>query len=184
MQQTLTCPKCAAPNAANNQFCMVCGESLQMNCPNCGTTVDPSTRFCQSCGAGLGWGARVREIQYQISRTEGAVTGAVAQTAFEMKSQLDKSEDTMRGMMTQYYQDIQAAQARLDDTAGNINKMLIEEHKLGLARMLNRTGLGIMAGGLAVIGISYALPDVPYLGIIGAIIVGVGFLTQLASNFV
>jgi hypothetical protein len=183
MQQKVACPKCGSPNSPGNQFCLVCGESLQFSCPNCGSAVDPSMRFCQTCGAGQGWGARVRDIQGQISRTEGTLAGIMTQSTSDIKSQLSKNEDDLRGTLSQYSIDMQTQQTKLNETANSINRMIYEEHRMGLSRTLNRSGLGIMAVGLAVIGLSYVITSVPYLGPIGAIVVGVGFLVQLASNF-
>jgi hypothetical protein len=183
MQVKITCPKCGAPNAQGNQFCLVCGEALQFSCPNCGNAVDPSMRFCQTCGAGQGWGARVREIQNQLSRTEGTLAGILSQNSFEIRSQLDKNEQNIRGSIAQYSSDLQSQQAKLNETAKNINQMLYEERGMRLSRTLNRIGLGVMALGLAVIGLSYVFSGIPNLGGIGAIVVAVGFLVQLASNF-
>jgi hypothetical protein len=178
-----TCPKCGSANTVSNQFCLVCGDALQNNCPNCGNPAEPNLRFCQICGAGLGWGAKLRDIQYQIVRSEGSLTGILTQNSYDIKSELNKTEDNLKAIVAQYSSEIQAQQLLFNDTASNINRMVISEHGMGLSRLLNRSGLGVIGVGLAIIGLAYVLNNSSNLAMIGAIVVAIGFLLQLISNF-
>ena len=178
-----TCAKCGSPNTSSNQFCLVCGDALQTSCPNCGNAVEPNLRFCQTCGAGLGWGAKLRDIQYQIVRSEGSLTSILTQTSYDIKSELSKTEDNLKATVAQYGGEIQVQQALLNDTANSINRMVVSEHRMGLSRLLNRSGLGVIGVGLAIIGFAYVLNSGSNLAMIGAIIVAIGFLLQLISNF-
>jgi hypothetical protein len=184
MQQTSLCPKCGAQNPSNQGFCSGCGAQVQQNCPNCNSLVDIAARFCSSCGAGLGWGMRVKDIQYQLTMAESGLKGLIAQTSTELQGQLRHTEEGVKTVMGQYSDGILAQQVAMNETARRIAALVAEEHSMSLGRKLNRIGSGIIALGLAAIGLSYVLKDIPYLAIGGAIIVAVGFLLQLISNFV
>jgi hypothetical protein len=184
MQQTSVCPKCGAQNPLSQVFCSGCGAQLQQNCPNCNSVVDASARFCSTCGAGLGWGIKVKDLQYQLTMAESGLKGLVAQTATELQGQLKHTEEGVRAVMGQQSENILAQQVTLNETARRITNLIAEEHSMSLGRKLNRIGSGIMALGLAVIGLSFALTEIPYLAIGGAIIAAVGFIVQLISNFI
>jgi hypothetical protein len=184
MQQTSLCPKCGAQNPPSQGFCSGCGVQLQQNCPNCNSLVDVAARFCSTCGAGLGWGMRVKDLQYQLTMAESGLKGLVAQTATELQGQLKHTEDGVKAVMGQQSDNILAQQVTLNETARRITNLIAEEHSMSLGRKLNRIGSGIIALGLAAIGLSYVWNDIPYLAIGGAIIVAVGFLLQLISNFI
>jgi membrane protease subunit (stomatin/prohibitin family) len=49
---SVSCPSCAAVNAAGAKFCNGCGSALPTGrfCSNCGTEMAPGVRFCSSCG--------------------------------------------------------------------------------------------------------------------------------------
>ncbi len=184
MQQTFPCPKCGAQNPPGQGFCSVCGEQLQVNCPNCNSLVDVSAKFCSYCGAGLGWGMRVRDLQYQLTTMDGGLKGLIVQTSGEIQSQMKRTEEGLNVMVGQYSQNVLNQQMAVNETAKRIAGLIAEEHSLSLGRKINRIGSGIIALGLAAIGLSYIFKDIPYLAIGGAIIVAVGFLMQLASNFI
>jgi uncharacterized membrane protein YvbJ len=62
-----TCPKCGAPHAAGDLFCMMCGSPLATAtpgnasstvvsasvCPNCGAEYESGDVFCMMCGTRL-----------------------------------------------------------------------------------------------------------------------------------
>lgn len=184
MQQTSLCPKCGVQNPPGQAFCSGCGVQLQQNCPNCNSLVDVAARFCSTCGAGLGWAMKVKDIQYQITMAESGLKGLVAQTATEIQGQLKQSEDEVKAVVGQQLESILAHQTTLNEIARRITNLIAEEHSMSLSRKLNRIGSGIIALGLAAIGLSYVWNEIPYLAPGGAIVVATGFLVQLISNFI
>lgn len=184
MQQAFPCPKCGAQNPPGQGFCSLCGEQLQVNCPNCNSLVDASARFCAYCGAGLGWGMRVKDLQSQLTTMDGGLKGLIVQSSGDIQNQMKRTEDGLNAMIGQYSQNIMNQQAAMNETAKRIAGLIAEEHGMSLGRKVNRVGSGIIALGLAAIGLSYIFKDMPYLAIGGAVIVAVGFLMQLASNFI
>src|SRR5262245_44843194 len=49
----MKCPRCAAQNQEDAQFCEDCGAGLELSCPSCGQPVTPGKKFCRSCGAAV-----------------------------------------------------------------------------------------------------------------------------------
>jgi class 3 adenylate cyclase/tetratricopeptide (TPR) repeat protein len=49
----MKCPRCAAQNQADAQFCEDCGARLEVSCPSCGRPITPGKKFCRSCGAAV-----------------------------------------------------------------------------------------------------------------------------------
>jgi hypothetical protein len=184
MQQGSLCPKCGTQNAAGQGFCAACGASLQQSCPNCNSMVDISARFCPSCGAGLGWGIRVKDIQYQITATENGLKGLITQSSNDIQSHLSQTEDGLKAMLGQYSEHYLSQQVAMNETTRHIAGLIAEEHSMSLGKKIMQIGSGIIALGLAAIGLSYVWKDIPYLPIGGAIVVAVGFLMQLISNFI
>jgi hypothetical protein len=184
MQQGSPCPKCGVQNPPSQGFCSACGVSLEQNCPNCNTLVGISARFCSHCGAGLGWGLRVKDIQYQLTTIENGIKGMVAQSSNDLQSQLKRTEDGMKSVIGQFSEGLLGQQALLNETAKHIASLIAAEQSMSLGKKLNRIGSGFIALGLAAIGLSYVSTDIPYLAIGGIVIVAVGFLIQLVSNFV
>jgi hypothetical protein len=184
MQQNALCPKCGSQNPIGQGFCSICGAQLQQNCPNCNNLVDLSARFCSYCGAGLGWGLRVKDIQYQLTVIENGIKSTVTQSSNDLQSQLKRTEDGMKSFIGQYSEGALAQQISMNETAKHIANLIAEEHSMSLGKKLNRIGSGIIAMGLAAIGLSYIFKDMTYLAIGGAIVAGVGFFIQLASNFI
>ncbi len=184
MQQGSLCPKCGAQNPSGQGFCAACGAQLQQNCPNCNNLVDTAAKFCPYCGAGLGWGIRVKDIQYQITNTETGLKNLIAQSSNDIQSHLSQTEDGLKAMLGQYSDGVLAQQVALNETAKHIAGLIAEEQSMSLGKRINRIGSGIIALGLAIIGLSYILANIPYLAIGGAAVVAVGFLLQLISNFI
>src|SRR4030042_606244 len=173
MQQTSLCPKCGAQNPSNQGFCSGCGAQLQQNCPNCNSLVDIAARFCAACGAGLGWGIKVKDLQYQLTMAESGLKGLIAQSATDLQGQLTHTEDGIKTVIRQYTESLLTQQLAMNETAKRVGGLIAEEHSMSLSRKLNRVGSGIIALGLATIGLSYVLKDIPYLAIGGAIVVTV-----------
>jgi hypothetical protein len=184
MQQNSQCPKCGGQNPPGQGFCSVCGAQMQQNCPNCNSLVDISARFCSTCGAGLGWGLRVKDLQFQLTSIENGLKSSVTQSSNDLQSQLKRSEDEMKVMIERYSEGMAAQQFNLNETAKHIARFIAVEHTMSLGKKLIRIGSGIIALGLAAIGLSYVSQDIPYLAVIGAIVVALGFVIQLISNFV
>jgi len=184
MQQGSLCPKCGAQNPSGQSFCAVCGTQLQQNCPNCNNLVDISARFCANCGAGLGWGIRVKDIQYQITTSENELKNLLAQSSNDIQGHLTQTEEGLKTMLGQYSESILAQQAAMNETSRHISALIAEEHSMSTGRKLNRIGLGIIALGLAIIGFSYVWSNIPYLPLGGIAVVVIGFLIQLISNFI
>ena len=184
MQQSSLCPKCGAQNPSGQSFCAVCGAELQQYCPNCNNLVDIAARFCSYCGAGMGWGIRVKDIQYQITATESGLKSLITQSSNDIQSHLSQTEDGLKSMLGQYSESVLAQQVAMNETAKHIAGLIAEEHSMSLGRKINRIGLGIITLGLAIIGLSYVWISIPYLAIGGVAVVVVGFLIQLISNFI
>ena len=183
MQQGLLCSNCGTENAGGQSFCSACGGALQSNCPNCASIVEPTFIFCPSCGTRLGWGIRLREIQFQLAQTEDGLRNAINQYSSDVHSQIAQTEDALKSTVNQYSSDIQSQQALLGETVRSIAKLVAEEHRMSLSRLLNRSGLGIMGLGLGIIGLSYVLSDLSNLAIIGIIVIASGLLLQIISSF-
>jgi class 3 adenylate cyclase/tetratricopeptide (TPR) repeat protein len=49
----MKCPKCQFENPDEMQFCVECGNKLEINCPKCGFGNSPSFKFCGKCGHNL-----------------------------------------------------------------------------------------------------------------------------------
>ena len=49
----MMCQKCQFENPAGMQFCVECGNKLEINCPECGFSNSPSFKFCGECGYDL-----------------------------------------------------------------------------------------------------------------------------------
>lgn len=184
MQQGSLCPKCGAQNPAGQGFCIACGAPLQQNCPNCNSLVEISAKFCLFCGAGLGWGIRVKDIQYQITAAENGLKGLITQSSNDIQSHLGQTEDGLKAMLGQYSENMLAQQVAMNETAKQISGLIAEEHSMSLGKKIMRIGSGVIALGLAVIGLSYVWNSIPYLPIGGVIAVAAGFLMQLISNFI
>jgi hypothetical protein len=132
----------------------------------------------------MGWGTRVKDIQYQITTTESVLKGLIAQFSIDIQSHLSQTEEGLKTMLGQYSENMLAQQAAINETARRITGLIAEEHSMSLGKKIMKIGSGIIALGLAAIGLSYVWKDIPYLPIGGAIVVAVGFLMQLISNFI
>jgi len=55
---TLKCPECQNPIAADAKFCAACGHQLLVyrQCPQCGKNTPPHAKFCPACGQALSVG--------------------------------------------------------------------------------------------------------------------------------
>ncbi|MGD0663703.1 MAG: adenylate/guanylate cyclase domain-containing protein [Syntrophorhabdales bacterium] len=49
----MKCPKCQFDNSADAQFCLECGQRLEVACPQCGKKLPPTAKFCNGCGQDL-----------------------------------------------------------------------------------------------------------------------------------
>jgi len=49
----MKCPKCEFENPEEMQFCVECGNKLEINCPKCGFGNSPTFKFCGKCGHSL-----------------------------------------------------------------------------------------------------------------------------------
>jgi class 3 adenylate cyclase/predicted ATPase len=49
----MKCPKCQFENQDEMQFCVECGNKLEINCPKCGFGNSSSFKFCGKCGHNL-----------------------------------------------------------------------------------------------------------------------------------
>jgi predicted amidophosphoribosyltransferase len=183
MQQKVICVKCGAENAPNTPFCLYCGAMLQTTCANCGSSANPNARFCSTCGAGLGWSVKIKDIQSQISQTEGNIVSSFGQYAGDMRNSLAGMQGDLKNTLSAYSNEMIANQQSLNDTATNISELIKEEHRLARSKALNRSGLGVIALGLGIIASSYFFTDIPLLPVIGLAVVFAGFVVQLVSNF-
>lgn len=183
MEQKITCSKCGAENNAGTQYCLYCGAILQDNCPNCGSVVSPMAKFCSTCGTGLGWGLRIKEVQQQISQTEGNVVAAFHQQSQDIKNSFAATGAELKNVLSSYSNDFLAQQSILTNTTSNIQRLVREEHRMSQARTLNKIGLALMGVGLAVIGASYVLTQYSFLALAGLGIILIGFILQFISAF-
>ena len=49
----MKCPKCQFDNSTDAQFCLECGQRLEVVCPQCGRKLPPTAKFCNGCGQDL-----------------------------------------------------------------------------------------------------------------------------------
>jgi tetratricopeptide (TPR) repeat protein len=49
----MQCPKCQFENKEDANFCLECGEKLEIKCPQCGRTLATAAKFCDKCGHDL-----------------------------------------------------------------------------------------------------------------------------------
>ena len=49
----MMCQECQFENPEGMQFCVECGNKLEINCPECGFSNSPSFKFCGKCGHNL-----------------------------------------------------------------------------------------------------------------------------------
>jgi hypothetical protein len=185
MQQVISCPKCGASNAIGYQFCGRCGEELQTMCPVCGETVEPTFRFCPSCGAGIGWGMRLlRDMQSQLTRTEEVLRKMMSKYSSDIQFQVAQTKDGLESMVTQYSSEIKSQSALLNQAVSSISKLGGEKYRRSLSEALNKSGTGLVGLGLAVIVLSYTPANLPNLSPIGIIVIASGFVLQLISSFI
>jgi hypothetical protein len=184
MQQPVICPKCGSPNAENSQYCLSCGMVINNNCFNCGAVIDPSARFCPSCGSGVGWALKIRDIQNHISQTENIITQTINKNSSIMESQFARIDQHINNTMAQYANELNAQQVTLNNTVSSIKDLIELEHKMALSRRLYKSGLGLIAAGLGIVGLAYVLGNNTMIAVIGVGIIAFGLLLQLISSFV
>jgi len=46
----MKCPKCQTDNKEGANFCLECGQKLEVKCPGCGHAVPLGAKFCNECG--------------------------------------------------------------------------------------------------------------------------------------
>jgi ribosomal protein L40E len=46
----LNCPECQFENREGANFCLKCGEKLELKCPQCGKALPFEAMFCDECG--------------------------------------------------------------------------------------------------------------------------------------
>jgi len=195
MQQMVVCPKCGAQNAENSQYCLSCGMILNTNCFNCGAVLDPTAKFCSTCGSGVGWALKIKDLQNRIAQTETTITQIIGRNAGQMESQFSRIDQNMESQfsrvdqninnyMMQYANQLSAQQVSLNDTVTSIKELMEMEHKMAMSRRLYKTGLGLIAAGLGVVGLSYVLGSNPMIAVIGVGIIAFGLLLQLISSFI
>jgi class 3 adenylate cyclase len=49
----MRCHSCQSENAAENIYCVECGQALSRHCARCGHAATPTARFCSQCSAAL-----------------------------------------------------------------------------------------------------------------------------------
>jgi len=49
----MMCQECQFENPEGMEFCVECGNKLEINCPECGFSNSPSFKFCGKCGHNL-----------------------------------------------------------------------------------------------------------------------------------
>ena len=185
MKDDISCPKCGASNAIGYQFCGKCGEVLQTTCPVCGGIVETTFRFCPSCGAGIGWGMRLlRDIQSQLTRTEEVLRKMMTQYSSDIQSQIAQTKDGLESMVAQYASEIKSQSALLNQAVSSIPKLVGEKHRRSLSGALSKGGIGLVGLGLGVIVLSYTPANLPNIAAIGIIVIASGFLLQIISSFV
>jgi class 3 adenylate cyclase len=60
----MKCPKCHFENLEEMQFCVKCGNKLEINCPGCGFGNSPTFQYCGKCGHDLRKPAETTPIDY------------------------------------------------------------------------------------------------------------------------
>ncbi|MHC4459177.1 MAG: adenylate/guanylate cyclase domain-containing protein, partial [Planctomycetota bacterium] len=60
----MKCPKCQFENPEEMQFCVKCGNKLEIKCPECGFGNSPTFQFCGKCGHDLSQPAEASPIDY------------------------------------------------------------------------------------------------------------------------
>lgn len=185
MKQGISCPKCGASNAIGYQFCGKCGEELQITCPVCGGVVEPKFRFCPSCGAGIGWGMQLlRGMQSQLTHTEEMLRKMMTQYSGDIQSQIARTKDGLENIVTQYSNEIKSQGALFNQAASGISKLVGEKQGGSLSKVLNRSGIGLVGLGLAIIVLSYTTANLLNLATSGTIVIASGFLLQVISSFI
>ena len=49
----MQCPKCQFENPSGANFCVECGNKIEIICPKCSSANSPSFKFCSECGQKL-----------------------------------------------------------------------------------------------------------------------------------
>ncbi|MBW2204735.1 MAG: zinc ribbon domain-containing protein, partial [Deltaproteobacteria bacterium] len=49
----MNCPQCQFENRDGANFCLECGEKIELQCPQCGKVVPTKAKFCDDCGHDL-----------------------------------------------------------------------------------------------------------------------------------
>ena len=184
------CPNCGSQNPEGFQFCGSCGGKILYNCLNCGGGVNSMSRFCPHCGVGLGWGRQLQDIQSQLAKTEEGLRSIVSKYSDDIQSQVVKNEDALksivnalRSIVSKYSDDIQSQLVILNKIENSISRLVAGEQRTSRAMSLNKSGLGIMGLGLGVLALSFAPGSLPNIAIMGIIVIAIGFLLQLVTNF-
>ncbi len=60
----MKCPKCQFENPEEMQFCVKCGNKLEINCPKCGFGNSPTFQYCGKCGHDLSQPAETTPIDF------------------------------------------------------------------------------------------------------------------------
>jgi class 3 adenylate cyclase len=60
----MKCPKCQFENPEEMQFCVKCGNKLEINCPECGFGNSPAFQYCGKCGHDLNQPAETPAIDF------------------------------------------------------------------------------------------------------------------------
>ena len=60
----MKCPKCQFDNRADAQFCLECGQRLEITCPQCVKKLPPTAKFCDGCGHSLTPSAPTPPLDY------------------------------------------------------------------------------------------------------------------------
>ena len=60
----MKCPKCQFENPEEMQFCVKCGNKLEINCPECGFGNSPTFQYCGKCGHDLSQPAETPAIDF------------------------------------------------------------------------------------------------------------------------
>jgi hypothetical protein len=183
VQQKLICSKCGAENNSNTQFCLYCGAIMQDNCPNCGSMVNPASKFCSTCGAGLGWGNRIKDLQQQVFQTENTLMSSLNQYSKDMRNDFTATTDDLKATLSSYGNEFLAQQNLLNSTSGQIQKLVQAAQRMTTSVTLTKIGMGLIGLGLAVLILSYIMPDITMLALSGIGIALLGFILQLISIF-
>ncbi len=60
----MECLKCQFENPEEMQFCVKCGNKLEINCPKCGFSNSPTFQYCGKCGHDLSQPAETTAIDF------------------------------------------------------------------------------------------------------------------------